>query len=121
MIPNNTSNNFQPFAAISRMRIADNQIEGLAPTDTDVICGRGKKVFDHEGNQNFRCIVMGKLPEYKLAVSKAQKSAVVSSVFDEVTMEGHFIKQNPHTDMWYVVSESAAREKISQCKPPPSY
>ena len=102
----------------TRMRIAsqDKQVAGSAPTAKDVICGRGKAVFLHPGNQNFRDIVMMHLPEYKTAVSKAQKSAVVSSVFDEVTAEGNFIKQNQQTDKWYVVSEAAAREKISQCK-----
>ena len=118
MVPENYSSGFQQLVAPNRMRLAspEHQIEGLTPTSTDVICGRGKKVFLHEGNQNFRAIVMGKLPQYKLAISKAQKSAVVSSVFDEVTADGKFIKQNPQSEKWYVVSESAAREKISQCK-----
>ena len=79
------ANDIQQFVPnMPKMRLAsqDKQIEGLSPSSTDVICGRGKKIFEH--NLFFRAIVMTKLPEYKVAVSKAQKSAVVSSVFDEV-------------------------------------
>lgn len=117
MIRDNYTNGFRQFADNDQIHLAsqDSQMQGFTPTATDVICGRGKNVFEHEGNINFRGIVTARLPEYKAAVSKTQKSAVVSSVFDEVTIDGFFIKQNPQTERWYVVAEAAAREKISQC------
>lgn len=87
----------------------------LTPTPQMVICGRGKKIRQHEGNVSFRRTVMAFLIDYRRATSKAQKSAVVSSVFDEVNAEGPFVKQNQQSGQWYVVSEAAAREKISQC------
>ncbi|CAB9508617.1 Nitrilase family, member 2 [Seminavis robusta] len=90
--------------------------DNFVPSEFHVICGRGKKVFEHCGNVRFRNIIMGHLDSYKAAPSKAQKSAVVSTIFDKLTQgEGAFVKQDTNTEGWFVVSESAAREKISQC------
>ena len=88
--------------------------ESFVPDHRHVICGRGKKVFDHSGNQNFRSMVLDRLADYKKARSKVQKSAVVSSVFDDVTSNGAFVKQDTLTRRWYIFNEHAAREKISQ-------
>lgn len=88
----------------------------FVPDNADVICGRGKKVFQHRGNVNFRSICMSFLGDYRKANSKALKSAVVSSVFDEVvSLGGSFVKHNARTGQWFRVKESAVREKISQC------
>lgn len=88
--------------------------DGFRLKEADVICGRGKKVIEH--NESFRSMVATRLDEYNDASSKAQKSAVVSSVFDDITAKGGaFVKQDRKTGKWFMVSEHAAREKISQC------
>lgn len=86
----------------------------FVPQECHVICGRGKKVFDHPGNFNYRCMVLDRVEAYKAAPTKAQKSAVVSSVFDDVTKNGAFVKEETATGRWHVVDDQAVREKISQ-------
>lgn len=88
--------------------------EGFIPQKKHVICGRGKKVFEHPGNENYRFMVLDRVAKYKAAPTKAQKSAVVSSVFDDVTKEGAFVKEDPLTSRWYVPDDQGVREKISQ-------
>ena len=88
--------------------------EGFFPQKCHVICGRGKKVFEHPGNENYRFMVLDRVAKYKAAPTKALKSAVVSSVFDDVTKEGAFVKEDPLTSRWHVVDDQAVREKISQ-------
>lgn len=86
--------------------------ETFTPSANDVMCGRGKKCYEH--NEQFRAIINTKLAEYSSAPSKPEKSRIVSSVFDEITKDGHFIRKDTKTKGWVSVPEGTAREKISQ-------
>ncbi|CAB9501377.1 Nitrilase family, member 2 [Seminavis robusta] len=86
--------------------------QGFAPTQDHVMCGRGKKCYEH--NETFRTLVSTRLTEYSAAPSKPEKSRIVSSVFDEVNRRGGFVRQDSKTKVWYSVPEMTAREKISQ-------
>lgn len=91
--------------------------EGFTPGDDDVICGRGKKCYNHIGNERFRLRVMGMLDEYSQAKSKLDKSSVLSRVVDQVRQnspKGGFVKQDSTTGRWYEVGDFLAREKTSQ-------
>jgi hypothetical protein len=86
------------------------------PGPDDVICGRGKKCYNHIGNERFRQRVMTHLEEYSLAKSKLDKSGVLSKVVDEVRQQspnGGFVKQDEH-GAWHEVGDFLAREKTSQ-------
>jgi hypothetical protein len=90
--------------------------DDFVPSDYDVICGRGKKCYNHEGNERFRKRVIGMLDEYSRAKSKLDKSGVLASVVDQVraaSPNGGFVKQN-ETGQWYEVGDFLAREKTSQ-------
>ncbi|CAB9517741.1 Nitrilase family, member 2 [Seminavis robusta] len=90
--------------------------ENFVPNEIHVICGRGKKIFEHKGNERFRNLIKEHLESYKAAHSKVQKTVIVSAVYDTQTEgEGAFVKHNFRTRRWVVVTEYAAREKISQC------
>ena len=86
--------------------------EGFTPSADDVMCGRGKKCYEH--NENFRATINTKLAEYSSAPSKPEKSRIVSSVFDEITSKGQFVRMDTKTKRWVKVPEGTAREKISQ-------
>lgn len=86
--------------------------EGFQPTSTYVICGRGKKSYDH--NEHFRQLVATFLDEYSAAPSKPEKSRIVTCVFENICAKGGFVRKDTKSKRWMVVTEMAAREKISQ-------
>ena len=90
--------------------------ESFEPGPDDVICGRGKKSYNHVGNERFRQRVLTFLDEYSRAKSKLDKSAVLSKVVSEVRQNsprGGFIKQDAN-GVWFEVGDFLAREKTSQ-------
>lgn len=88
----------------------------FVPTADDVICGRGKKCYNHIGNELFRRRVVSMLGEYRKTRSKLEKSKVLSDVVEQVRQNsplGGFVKQD-ETGRWYEVGDFLAREKTSQ-------
>jgi hypothetical protein len=89
--------------------------EAFASGPMDVICARGKRAFNHSGNQRFRAMIDSRLVEYSKATSKLEKSVIVSKVVNSVrgaSPEGGFVKQKGGN--WYEVGDHIAREKIGQ-------
>lgn len=91
--------------------------EGFKPGEYDVICGRGKACYNHQGNKNFRATVETYLPQYFNASSKLEKSLLVSSIVEAVrekSPEGGFVKKDHATGKWFEVGDQLAREKVGQ-------
>jgi hypothetical protein len=91
--------------------------EGFVPGDNDVICGRGRKCFNHSGNERFRVIVSGYLDQYSSATSKLEKSYMLSDIVAQVrkcSPNGGFVKKCPESKRFYEVGCFLAREKTSQ-------
>ena len=78
---------------------------------TDVLCGRGKKFFDHEGNQKLREAVKLHKSQYDTldTLDKKGKRLTQLKVFD--TVNGKFIKLENHK--WIEISHKRALEKIA--------
>lgn len=88
---------------------------GFTPSDLDVICARGKLIYDHEGNRRFRELVKHHLPTYSECVTKMQKTRVVSHIIETVrgrSPEGGFVKNVK--GQWYEVGDRRAKEKTGQ-------
>lgn len=91
--------------------------EGYQPGCFDVLCGRGRKCFFHEGNRRFRDIVSAMVPEYTDATSKMEKGMILSSIVEGIRDKadiGGFLKKDLETGLWYEVGDLFAREKVSQ-------
>jgi hypothetical protein len=92
--------------------------EGFVPGDDDVICGRGRNCFNHNGNERFRGIVAGYLDQYSKSTSKMEKSYILSDIVAKVRKSspngGGFVKKCPETKRFYEVGCFLAREKTSQ-------
>jgi len=87
------------------------------PDINDVLMGRGKKCFEHVGNERFRSLVASKLDEYSSATAKKDKTNILLSIVSQVRMrspKGGFIKQDSTTGLWFEVGDFLAREKVSQ-------
>jgi hypothetical protein len=85
------------------------------PGSMDVICARGKQAHSHPGNRRFRLSVSMILERYSKAMTKIDKSLIVSSVVDTVRQaspDGGFIKKQG--GCWFEVGDHIAREKVGQ-------
>jgi len=90
--------------------------EDFQPSALDVICGRGKRCYDHEGNRRLEALVITRLDEYSKAESKQAKSEILLNVAEQVRRDspgGGFVKQD-ESGCWYKVGKFQAREKTSQ-------
>ena len=81
------------------------------PLPTDVLCGRGKKFINHEGNQNLRALVKQFSPEYDQHTDKG-KSAIQLRIYNKVTSSGKFITLNNNN--WIEIEKTRAIRKIGQ-------
>lgn len=86
---------------------------GFEPTQIDIICARGRRAYNHEGNQAFRKVLEQNLDKYKSATTKQQKTIVVNALLDEIKEKSQFVRKL--TDgKWIQVPEHVAKEKIGQ-------
>lgn len=86
----------------------DNFISSL-----DVLCGRGKRSFNHSGNRRFRFIIAMNLQSYQEAPTRSKKSVVIDSIVDGIRKAGgSFLKMNYDTTQHVDIGDDAARNKV---------
>ncbi|VEU39924.1 unnamed protein product [Pseudo-nitzschia multistriata] len=83
------------------------------PRPTDVICGRGKMTASHPANRRFRELVDSHKASYQNSKRRDEKTRITCELVDKLRGEGRFVLFDPHTKLWYEVSEEYAREKVS--------
>ena len=84
------------------------------PRDIDILCGRGRGIWDHKGNRQFKQRIQSHAVEYSTAKTNMDKGAVVASMVDEMRGEGVlFVKKDMKAQVWYDIGEYHAREKTS--------
>jgi len=89
--------------------------EDFIPGINHVIIGRGKKSYNHCGNEKFGEKVRSRLGEYSLAKTKAEKSLILKNTIRSVHATGGFIKEDPsRPGRWMTAGAFLAREKTSQ-------
>jgi hypothetical protein len=77
----------------------------------DVICGRGKKCFNHYGNECFRKVIHDRLDEYTNASSKLEKSMIIREIIANIrakTPLGGFVKYDSVRKRYYEIGEALA-------------
>jgi len=85
------------------------------PSNWNVICGRGKHIYNHVGNRRFRIIIATRLQEYVRAKSICERSEIVNSVLDQIHEAGPhagFVKQDSKGS-WSKIGKGMAREKVA--------
>jgi hypothetical protein len=91
--------------------------ESFRPSEQDVICGRGRKIFLHVGNQHFRQLVESRLQEYSNAATKLAKSCIICEMVVHIRTNnphGGFVKMSSKEGRWYQLRDFLSREKTSQ-------
>jgi hypothetical protein len=92
--------------------------ESFAPTESEVILGRGKQVTSHPGNMRYKEVVLSHIKEYSAAQTKALKSSILSQLVSNTRNSSAFlagfVKQDSSTGRWTVAEDSAARIATAQ-------
>ena len=84
------------------------------PRAMDILCGRGRGVWDHSGNRRFKTMVRAHAEEYSKARTKVDKGALVASMVDRMRESGVlFVKKDTKTKKWCDIGDYLAREKTS--------
>jgi len=82
-------------------------------TQDDILCGRGKSYQNNRGNIKFLTLIKSSTQTYLDGKTSIDKSAVVTTLRNKINESGaRFIKKDPNTKEWYVMSENAAHDKI---------
>eukprot|EP00542_Grammatophora_oceanica_P011749 CAMPEP_0194046506 /NCGR_PEP_ID=MMETSP0009_2-20130614/21349_1 /TAXON_ID=210454 /ORGANISM="Grammatophora oceanica, Strain CCMP 410" /LENGTH=325 /DNA_ID=CAMNT_0038691823 /DNA_START=105 /DNA_END=1082 /DNA_ORIENTATION=+ len=86
----------------------------VEPRSTDILCGRVKNTFNHEGNQIFRLVVESHLDAYKRATSRVERSSLFKIVLKELQKTGcRFLRFDESSQDWEELDMKATRNKIS--------
>lgn len=91
--------------------------DNFEPTNTDVVIGRGKKTWNHEGNRRFRHIVQAELEDYSACQTKQQKTEIILGILKQLKSNGiRVVKQdlNDKWRRWINLSHSMARVHVAQ-------
>jgi hypothetical protein len=82
------------------------------PSQSSVICGRGKDSYNHAGNHRFRMVASMFVKRYSQANSKTDKSVIVSDIVTMIHQSGGMFCKH-EKGSWFKVGEHTAREKTS--------
>jgi hypothetical protein len=101
-----------PTTSILRNKNSKIQLPAnFIPTESTVICGRGKACTTSIGNRRLKSIVNSFLKPYSKAENKLDKSVIVSSIVGAIKRGGgNFVKYED--GIWWEVDDAFAREKI---------
>lgn len=90
----------------------------VAPTNNDVLCGRGGAVNGHPGNVRLRALVgTMKAAYHSPQTRKSQKAQIAAAIVRTIRAldpPGQFLRANPSTGRWYEIGDAAATRKCSQ-------
>ena len=82
--------------------------------ETDVLCGRGGKSNNHDGNKRYRHVIGDFRRQYRGTPTKNDKTALSRSIVEYVNRYGgRFLKMNK-LDQWVILTTGEARRKTAQ-------
>mmetsp|Transcript_5323 Transcript_5323/g.15620 ORF Transcript_5323/g.15620 Transcript_5323/m.15620 type:complete len:101 (+) Transcript_5323:590-892(+) len=88
--------------------------DDFSPSPEDVICGRSREFFHHDGNTFFRKLIDDCLPRYIRARTKFDKSETIAMIVDIVESKspgGGFVRKDIASGKWHRLGEAPARDK----------
>lgn len=83
------------------------------PLRNDVVCARGKRYWDHPGNQRYRKLISLVKNQYSKTPNRLAKSLIVSQIIHHIhKTNGRFVKKGG--DKWVECRLNFVREKVTQ-------
>ena len=86
---------------------------GIAPSQNDVLSGKGKGAQNHKCNKIYRTVIAKWKPEYVNAKTTKDKGIIASKVRNELSPAKFLIREGGD-DLWYLMDEVAIISKIKQ-------
>jgi len=90
----------------------------VQPNKNDVLCGRGGRINAHDGNVQFREIIVKHKKEYlSKATKKLDKAHIAARIIQEIRTlhpPGRFLKEDSSTGMWWDIGDQKAIKKAGQ-------
>ncbi|GAX10370.1 hypothetical protein FisN_3Lh585 [Fistulifera solaris] len=86
------------------------------PSDHDIVCGRGKSICAHAGNQKFRRMIVARREEYQSTLKRDDKARITAEVVQALCngpSPSRFLIKDTETDLYREVDMEYAREKVS--------
>ncbi len=80
---------------------------------TDILSGRGKTVFHHDGNKNYRELVAMQLGTYESSSVRAEKSVLVNAIVDTLLLDGARFLKRVERNRWRLMDKQEARNKVA--------
>jgi len=86
----------------------------LTTNENDIMCGRGKAYSKNPGNIHFLTLIKATLQHYMDAPTPIDRGNIVAALLSNLTNDvgARFIKKDPHTKEWYIMSQEMAHDKI---------
>ena len=104
-------------------RVADGAVRSSAqnsepgslvhPTENDIILGRGVLHAGHPGNIRFYATIDDHIPAYNAALTRKDKTQVVQTIYDILTLLARFVKEDAPSAACLVIDEKESKKKIS--------
>ncbi|KAG7342322.1 hypothetical protein IV203_007415 [Nitzschia inconspicua] len=83
--------------------------------EKDVICGRQRENFHHEGNKYFRELIQKNIGPYigsRTKLEKGDSIIRITKIVNDNSPTGGFVKRDEQTGRWYRIKEIEARDKV---------
>lgn len=85
------------------------------PTDNDVISGRGRGVWTHQGNIILKSVIKSHCEKYDKAANKSEKIKITNEVYEIMVSRGaRYIRQEDEEGRWVELTKEEAREKTAK-------
>jgi len=83
------------------------------PARIDILFGRDSDSWNHEGNRNFRELVVKHQEKYHVTQARSDKVSIVANIVSELKASGaKFLKRDNDSKMWFEVDRKACIEKV---------
>lgn len=85
----------------------------LHPASFDVLCGRDREAFNHNGNIHYRHVINKNRKKYQSTKSRRAKSRMTDDIIDFIRARGRFVKFDENTKVWYPLTNEEAHSKVA--------
>jgi hypothetical protein len=105
-----------PMSSSDEHAISDSPISFIIfkPSDDDILCDRGKKSFNHEGNRKFRICIASHLQAYSNAPDRPSRAKIIGLVVSQLLQNGsRFLKRQCKKGQWYQLGIRDAQGKVA--------
>ena len=86
----------------------------IPPDPWAVICGRGRRAFNHQGNKYLRSLVQKFREDFGNAKNRMERTTVVTNIIDAVRAKGVGFVKKDDDGRWVVIGDRLSREKVGQ-------